>query len=96
MKTKGSSKKACLILLFFAFFSLLSLRAQSQDNLDFSLKMYDSIEQKGFQVRKQNLDAANSGNFPQNLIVEIPSVRKSKNEIDTVVFSLPRIFFTRT
>ena len=93
METKGSSKKACLILLFFAFFSLLSLRAQSQDNLDFSLKMYDSIEQKGFQVRKQNLDAANSGNFPQNLIVEIPSVRKSKNEIDTVVFSFTQDFF---
>jgi len=92
---KGSCKKACLVALFFAFFSLLSLTAQTLDNLDFSLKIYDEVEQKGFTVRKQNLDAADSGIFPQNLIIEIPSPQKAKNEIDTVIFSFTQDFFSK-
>ncbi|MBQ1714166.1 MAG: hypothetical protein II030_07220, partial [Treponema sp.] len=72
MNTKGSCKKACLLALFFAFLSFLPLAAQTLDNLNFTLNIDDTIEQRGFKVRRQNLDSADSGIFPQNLIIEIP------------------------
>ena len=95
MNTKGSCKKACFLALFFAFLSFLPLAAQTLDNLNFTLNIDDTIEQRGFKVRRQNLDSADSGIFPQNLIIEIPSQNKSKNEIDTVVFSFTQDFFCK-